>query len=64
MIKNNINKGTPVSLVNNKKNQSKNRDTLPQTGEKKESSISVLGVLLLALGSLTSWLTFRKKRKN
>mgnify|MGYP004704271959 CR=1 FL=1 len=64
LIKTNISKGTPVSLVNNKKNQSKNREVLPQTGEQKESSISVLGVLLLALGSLTSWLTFRKKRED
>lgn len=64
LVKANINKGPQVSLVNNKKNQSKNRETLPQTGEKKESSISALGVLLLALGSLTSWLTFRKKREN
>lgn len=64
LVKTNINKGPQVSLVNNKKNQSKNRETLPQTGEKKESSISALGVLLLALGSLTSWFTFRKKREN
>ncbi|MCL5459623.1 LPXTG cell wall anchor domain-containing protein [Loigolactobacillus coryniformis] len=52
-------------MVNDKeKNPSKNREALPQTSEKSESSVSALGVLLLALGSLTSWLTFRKKWKD
>ncbi|WP_157827414.1 LPXTG cell wall anchor domain-containing protein [Macrococcus caseolyticus] len=43
---------------------SKNSTALPQTGEKSTSSVSILGVLLLILGSLTSWFTYRKKREN
>ena len=65
MIKTNVNEKKTVSLVNDKeKILSKNIEALPQTSEKSESSVSALGVLLLTLGSLTSWLTFRKKWKD
>ncbi|WP_255032029.1 LPXTG cell wall anchor domain-containing protein, partial [Pediococcus acidilactici] len=65
LIKTNVNEKKTVSLVNDKeKIPSKNIEALPQTSEKSESSVSALGVLLLALGSLTSWLTFRKKWKD
>ncbi|BAQ57983.1 cell surface protein [Lactobacillus acetotolerans] len=72
LIENNKNNSHTISSINGKTNNqpknnnlaSKNNTALPQTGEKSKSSVSILGVLLLILGSLTSWFTYRKKREN
>jgi LPXTG-motif cell wall-anchored protein len=35
---------------------------LPQTGQANQSSISLIGFVLLALGSIIGWLGFSKKK--
>ncbi len=62
-----VNKIRTVSLKGSVKAKAKvpeSKEILPQSGDRSDISVSVLGYFLLALGSLTSWLSFRRKRKN